>query len=317
MLRLAGRGDLAVTVGGGTLTGLVGANLRSSLLSSVTSENFAQVSGDAQWTRPFREGQVRLGPRLSYRDAFALADDASERTFRSAAAELVLVLYGGASRVTITAGSRYFDFKPLEKSTWRGGGAAARGDFPLWRGGQEDEDSLDLTVVATVEQRAYRATAFTNQCAEGEPIELDCFMETKRRRGDRLHRASAMLSYAGDVAISLEGQLTVLDSNSFGRSSTSGRLRAAMTFEVGQSYVTTTGTLQLESYVDRLLVARDPDQALFELLEDDNRSSAELRIGRPLSPSTVLEVRLAGWLSISEELDYRRGLGSVGLLWSY
>jgi hypothetical protein len=317
MLRLAGRGDLAASTGGGSLTLLGGANLRTSLLQDITSENFAQVSLDGQWTRPIREGEARIGPRLSYRDAFALADDASERTFRSVAAEGVLVLYGGeGARVTVSGGTRFFKFKPNDLSTWRGLGAAARGDFPLWRGGQDGEDSLDLTVVTTIEQRAYRATAYTNTCAEGSPIVEDCFLRTQRPRGDRLHRASAMLAYAGGVVASLEAQLTVLDSNSYGRSSTSGRLRGAVTFSYGDNYITTTGTLSLETYVDRLLVARDPDGALFEVLEDDNRSSLDLRLGRLLSESTVLEWRLAGWLSLSDQVDYQRVLGSVGVVWT-
>lgn len=318
MARLAGRADLAGEVGGGTFSLLGTANLRASLRSSITAENFTQGSFDGQWTRAIREGQVRIGPRFSYRDAFALADDASDRTFRSAAVEAVLVLYGESSRVTVAGGTRYFRFKPSRDATWRGLGSSARGDFPLWRGGEEDEDSLDLTVVATIEQRAFsRASAYTNQCSIDTPIEQGCFLRTERRRGDRLHRASALLAYSGDVIASFEAQLTVLDSNSFGRSSTSGRLRGAVTFQAGVNYITTTGTLYLEKYVDRLLVARDPDQTLFEVLEDDNRSSLDLRIGRPLSESVVLEWRLAGWVSLSDRIDYQRVLGSAGLVWTH
>lgn len=317
MARLAGRGDAATEVLGGALVVLGVASLRSSLRPAITDENVAQLGLDGQWTKAIRDGEVRLGPRLSYRDAFALASNAGDRTFRGLATDVVVVLYGESARVTVSGGTRYFKFKPSDEATWGGLGAAARGDFPLWRGGDDEEDSLDLTVVTTIEQRAFRATAFTNKCPVGAEIEKDCFMATERRRGDRLHRASATLAYSGGVIASLEAQLTVLDSNSFGRSFTNGRLRGALTFQSGVNYVTTTGTLQIEKYDDRLLVARDADQALFEVLEDDNRSSLELRVGRPVSEDVTVEWRLAGWVSLSERIDYQRVLGSVGVVWSH
>jgi hypothetical protein len=317
MLRMAGRFDAGGQGMGGAFSVSANAHLRSSLSSEVTSEDYSQLSLDAQWTRPVRAGQVRLGPRLSYRDAFALSPDADDRTFRSVSADMIVVLYGERARVTVSAGPRYFDYKPDDvNATWKGGGAAARGDFPLWRGGEDDEDSLELSVVATLEQRAYDATAFTNVCAGDMAVDYRCFLPTARQRGDRLHRASASVAYTGAVAASAEAQLTVLDSNSYGRSWTGGRLRGAVTFELGKSYVTGIATLQIESYADRLLVARDPDVAVFDVLEDDNRSSAELRIGRPLTPHLVLEGRLAGWRDFSDELKYERVLGALGIVWT-
>ena len=214
-----------------------------------------------------------------------------------------------------------FKYKPDDDedegvaASWRGGGAAARGDLSLWEA-SDDEASLDLAVSATLEQRAYYADAYTNICESGAPISYRCFEKTARNRGDRWHRASAVLSYTGAVVASGEAQITVLDSNSYGRSWTGGKLRGAVTLPLGESYLTGAVTLQIESYADRLLVARDPDVAVFDLLEDDNRSSAELRLGLPLTEDFLLEGRVAGWKDFSDDLEYRRVLGAVGLVWT-
>lgn len=316
MLRLAGRTDVAAELAGGNLSLIAGGHLRTSMSSKIKSEDFTQLNLDAQWTHPWREGALRFGPRLSYRDAFSLAAEANDRTFRSVAAEAVLVLYGDKARVSIGAGPRSFDFKPNSDATWKGAGASARGDFPLWRGGEDDERSLDLTLVATLEQRSYRSTAYTNLCGEDDEIDFECFLPTARHRGDRLHRASAGVFYTGELVASLEAQVTVLDSNSFGRSWTSGRLRGAVTVQLGLLYLTGIGTLQLESYVDRLLVARDPDSAYFDVLEDDNRSSIELRLGVPLGDELALEGRFATWRDFSSDVRYSRVLGGVGVVWT-
>lgn len=322
MLRMAGRVDGGAAGMGGNYGVSASAHLRTAVGSQVTSENYAQFSVDGQWTRPVREGQVRLGARVGYRDAFPLAAEAEDRTFRSASADMVVVLYGGRARVTVSAGPRFFKYKPDDDedeevgASWRGGGAAARGDFSLWQGGEDDEDSLDLAVSATLEQRAYYADAYTNICESGAPISYRCFEKTERDRGDRWHRAGAVLSYSGAVVASGEAQITVLDSNSYGRSWTGGKLRGAVTLPLGKSYLTAAVTLQIESYADRLLVARDPDVAVFDLLEDDNRSSAELRVGLPLSDGFLLEGRVAGWKDFSDDLEYRRLLGAIGLVWT-
>lgn len=323
MLRMAGRVDGGGAGMGGNYGISTSAHLRTAMGAEVTSENYAQFSVDGQWTRPVREGEVRLGARVGYRDAFPLAAEAEDRTFRSASADMLVVLYGGArARITVSAGPRFFKYKPDDDedeevaASWRGGGAAARGDFSLWESGDDDEDSLDLAVSATLEQRAYYADAYTNICESGAPISYRCFEKTARDRGDRWHRASAVLSYTGAVVASGEAQITVLDSNSYGRSWTGGKLRGAVTLPLGKSYLTAAVTLQIESYADRLLVARDPDVAVFDLLEDDNRSSAELRVGLPLSDGFLLEGRVAGWKDFSDDLEYRRVLGAVGLVWT-
>lgn len=316
MLRLAGRADASGERLGGFFTLGGGLSVRRALSGEIRSEDFAQLGLDGQWTRAMREGEVRVGSRLSLRDAYPLASTAEDRTFRSLAVEGVVVLYGGAARFTASGGPRYFKFKPSEASTWRGLGASVRGDFPLWRGGEDAEQSVDLTVTAMMEQRAYRGIAYTNICTD-EDFAIDassCFPPTARKRGDRLHRVSATLAYVGDLVASLDAVLTVLDSNSAGRSWTGVRLRGATTFEMGKLYCTLIGVLQLESYADHLLVARD--QEYFEVLDNDNRSSAELRLGVPLARSLVLEARLAGWTDVSGDLEYGRTLGSVGLVWN-
>lgn len=316
LLRFAARAERLAELGPGVSLLSGGASLRQAIGSDITSENFAQLGGDAQWTLGLRDGEVRAGPRLSYRDAFPLSDNAADRTFRSVAAEGVIVLYGEAARFTASGGPRYFKFKPSEDATWRGFGASVRGDFPLWRAGEDDEHTLDLTVSAMMEQRAYLGIAYTDRCTDDEDYDMpqDCFPPTARKRGDRLHRAGATLAYAGSVVASADAVLTVVDSNSAGRSWTGLRLRGAVTSPIGPTYVTGIATLQLERYADHLLVARE--QEYFDVLDNDNRSSVEVRFGVPLSKRAMLELRLARWTDISGDLEYSRTLAAVGVVWT-
>ncbi len=316
LLRLAARGERLAELGPGLSLISLSSSLRQAVGGDVTSENFAQLGGDAQWTLRLRDGDVRGGPRLSYRDAFPLSDNAADRTFRSIAVEGLVVLYGESARFTAAGGPRFFKFKPSEDATWRGLGASVRGDFPLWRAGEDDERTLDLTVSAMMEQRAYRGIAYTDRCTadEGYQMPEDCFFPTARKRGDRVHRLGATLAYAGGVVASADAVATVVDSNSAGRSWMGLRVRTAVTAELPKGYLTGIATLQLESYADHLLVARE--QEYFDVLDNDNRSSLEVRFGLPVSKHAVLEVRAAHWSDISGDINYSRTLASVGVVWT-
>jgi hypothetical protein len=316
--RLGGRLDLTRAAPGQGQVGLsAAAQLRTAVLSDVTSDNVATLSVDSQGLWPVRAGELRVGPRLAYRDAIALADAADDRAFRSASADLVLVLLGEASRATLSAGPRLFQYKLTETSTWLGGGATLRGDIPLWQSDAADERSLELVAVASYEQRAYRAKAFTNNCAPTDPLTERCFLPTLRRRGDRVHQLTARLQYSGGVVASVEEQLTVVDSNSLGRSWVGSRLRALVTAPVGAAFLTGAATLQLERFVDGMVVARDPDAGLFDTLEDDNRSSLEGRLALPLGEVVTLEARAAVWRALFGAVSYRRSLASLGLVWAW
>ncbi|MEZ4363922.1 MAG: hypothetical protein R3B48_27350 [Kofleriaceae bacterium] len=317
LTRVAGRLEVAESdVAGGALIGVGSAQVRAGLEEGTSSESLALLSLDSQWLREVRDGEVRIGPRISFRDAEPLAEDAEDRAYRSASADLSGVLLGPDARVMVSAGPRVFQYPDNDASSWRGGGAAVRGDFSLWSGGDADEQSLELVALAAVEQRAYYARAYTNGCAPGQRVTEACFLVTPRRRGDRMHQASARLIYTGTIVASLEYQITVVDSNSFGRSWIGQRTRAALTAPVGPAFLTGIATAQLDQYPDGLLVARDPSNGLFDTLEDDNRSSLEARLAIPLGRSSVsLEGRLATWRELSGDVTYGRSLASLGLVW--
>jgi hypothetical protein len=316
LARLGARFQIASRAVAGGAAAIAGmAQLRNALGSDVTSENLSVLGVDGQWLVPIRAGELRLGPQLVYRDALATFGSTSDRTFRAGSVDLALVLPGEASRVTVSLGPHGFEYKPNGKYSWLGVGGALRVDVPLWRGGDADERALDLTLIATVEQRAYRSIAFLNVCTPEEPLTAGCFVATPRPRGDRVHRASVALGYTGAVVATGEAQLTAVDSNSFGRSWIGGRLRGAVTMAFGEVYATATASLQLDRYTDGLLVARDPELGLFDALTDDSRSSVELRLGIPISGRWSLEARAAAWTDLSTHFRYQRQLGYVGVVW--
>jgi hypothetical protein len=313
---LGARLDLAATSAAGSLLTLgMAANLRSAVTSRVTSENLAQVSLDAQWLRAVRDGDLRIGPRIGYRDALEIAGGSADRTFRSFGGDLAMVFFGGGSRVAVSVGPHLFSYKSDSSFSWRGAGATVRGDFPLWRGGESDERSLELSAVAAIEQRGFRSIAFANVCPPDEKITQMCFVTTPRQRGDRVHRASLQLAYTGAVVATAESQLLVVDSNSFGRSSLGTRLRAAITGNLGKWYLSGTATVQTVRYLDGLLVALDSERRTLDVLEDDRRSSLEFRVGRPVSGRWSVEARWAGWRDLSADLRYRRQLAYLGVVW--
>ena len=312
--RLGSRLELGAAWPSGHRLVLVGTgHLRIAPDSEVQSEDLAQTTVDAQWTRPARQGAVRAGLRLGGRDVTSLHGADGDRTYRSGSLDLVLVLFGDSSRVAVSVGPRGFQYKASGALSWVGAGTSARGDFPLWRS-EDEARSLELVATVGVEQRAYYGKANSNRCLPGAEIDESCFLLTPRRRGDRMHRASVSAVYSGAVVASLEGQLTVMDSNSFGQSWQSLRARAAVTAPVAGLFASVTGTLQAERYPEGLLVK----QALetYESLDADNRSSLELRLARSLSGCVELELRGAIWRDLFRESSYQRFVTSAGLVWS-
>jgi hypothetical protein len=292
------------------------AHVRNAVDRQVSGEDLALLGLDGQWTGSVREDQVRIGTRLSYRDAISTGAEDSDRTFRGVSADLVLG-EGETSRITVSAGPRRFVYKANDDYSWTGVGVTVRGDVPLWRSGDDNERTLDLLATATVEQRRFRGISFDNVCPPAMDVTPMCFAATSRRRGDRMHRVGVEASYLGPVAASFEVQGSVVDSNSFGQSWLGVRLRAAVTGEVKNWYITGSATVRADRYSDGLLVARNSQQGDYDTLDDDNRSSLELRVARAIGADWAVEARLSIWRDLAAGIEYERSVATFGVVWGH
>ncbi|HEY5952089.1 MAG TPA: hypothetical protein VIV40_41615, partial [Kofleriaceae bacterium] len=127
------------------------------------------------------------------------------------------------------------------------------------------------------------------------------------------------LTWVGRQVAALGYQITIIDSNSFGQSLARHRITASGTAQLpGEIYGTLLAILQLDQYLDGLLVRRDLQQQEFTNVEDENRSSLQLRLARVIGGSWSVEGRAAIWRNIaggSMQLDFRRELIYLGLVY--
>jgi len=114
-------------------------------------------------------------------------------------------------------------------------------------------------------------------------------------------------------------QLVVIDSNSFGQSLARHRINVSGTMALGgKFYGTLLAILQLDQYIDGLVVRRDLQSQEFTNVEDENRSSVQLRLARSISTDWSLEARAAIWRNVSSNsmtLDFQRELVYLGLVY--
>ena len=97
------------------------------------------------------------------------------------------------------------------------------------------------------------------------------------------------------------------------------RVQASGTTTLAGFYVTLLGVLQIDRYLDGLVVQRDPLHAEFTNIEDENRSSLQVRVARKLSSEWSLEARAAAWRNIgggTMELSFHRDLVYFGAIYS-
>jgi hypothetical protein len=144
-------------------------------------------------------------------------------------------------------------------------------------------------------------------------------MTTLLRR-DRHQRASVELDWVGDVVATVGYQLTVIDSNSYGQSLIRHRITSSATAELADKlFATATATLQIDQYPDRVVVEKDIQHQEFTNLEDENRSSLQVRIARELSDTWLLEARGAIWRDFGNTgtASFRRELIYAGVVYSH
>jgi hypothetical protein len=127
------------------------------------------------------------------------------------------------------------------------------------------------------------------------------------------------LTWVGRQVAAIGYQLVLIDSNSFGQSLARHRVTASGTMALGAKlYATLLATLQLDQYLDGLVVRRDLQSQEFANVEDENRSSVQLRLARSISTQWAVEGRAAIWRNVAGgamELDFQRELVYLGLVY--
>ncbi len=289
----------------------------------VSVEDVTLLAGDLRWLHPIADRPVAAGFAISAIDAFPIDDRYGARTFRNLAADLVFNAHSGEDyRFSLGFGVRQFRYKPLTDPShlydWAGPAADARLDLVLWQPPGHTR-SLELAATLGFEARAYQALAIADACAPGAPPSPMCVGATSYERRDRASRAGVELTYVGNVVASLGYQLTVLDSNSFGQSFVRHRALASGTISVGKTYLSLLAILQIDQYLDGLLVEADLQHQEFTNIEDENRSSAQFHVARKLTDAWSIEGRVAYWRNIlgnTMDLSFSRTVVYAGFVYS-
>lgn len=287
--------------------------------SDVAVENVTALAANARWVHALPDRPVALGGSVTAIDALPLSDAVGARTFRNLGADAILGLRGSDDRaLTLAVGLRDFTYKPDHDFDWRGPSATARFDFVLWQTPSKTK-SLELVANAGFEARTFESVALVKACPPFAPPDPNCIAATDLERRDRYQRIGTELTWIGKQVAAIGYQLTLIDSNSFGQSLARHRASASGTVQLpGKLYGTLLATLQIDQYLDGLVVRRDLQQQQFTNVEDENRSSVQLRVGRRLVGEWSVEGRGAIWRNIaggSMQLDFRRELVYFGLVY--
>ena len=102
------------------------------------------------------------------------------------------------------------------------------------------------------------------------------------------------------------------------RRGSSQRLTASITAPLPwKLFATATVTGQLDHYPEPQLVARDIATQPFTSLDDESRSSAAIRLARPVASTWQLEARwsIQGTALPSDGPSYRRQVAYAGVTW--
>lgn len=297
---------------------------------SLSPENVVLLSGDARWMRAIGGRGVSAGLALVAIDALPVTDDVGARTFRTLGAEAVIALGGEDRSLAVAVGGRDFDYKPpimvapddpvaatLEPYDWRGPTAQVRLGLTLWQR-NEGARSLELSALFGFEARAYDSFANANACPEGAPPDKECYTGTSLRRSDRFQRGGVELTWTGGFIAAASYLLSVTDSNSYGQSIVRHRVTLSATRDLPwRLYGTALATLQIDHYPDGQPVERDLVTQTFTTLDDENRSSLQVRLARRVTAAWAIEGRGAIWRNLGGELDleFRRALLYVGAIY--
>lgn len=319
LARAGGRIERSARRGAGGYALALSAATRASLDRAIQTEDVATLGADARWLHAIGDQPAAAGLRVVYVDALPLAGAAGTRTFRSTAAEAVLLLRRAeGDAVTLVAGVRSLTYKPDRDFDWLGPSAGLRFDRTLWHNA-DDTRTVELSAEYQVERRSYTGLAFANHCAPGADPAPTCFAPTDIGRTDLHHAATVEATYTGERVVSASYSLIVVDSNSYGQSLIRHRLTLAATTELPAGFIgTATLTGQLDQYLDTLILSRDITSQSFTAVDDDNRSSLQLRAEHPITGTLSLEARAAFWTDLPGQSDvsFRRLLVYGGVVWA-
>jgi hypothetical protein len=287
----------------------------------LSPENVVLLSGDVRWMRPIGRRAVSAGIALAAIDALPITDGVGSRTFRTLGGEGLVTLGGEARSLTIAVGGRDFVYKPdpADRYDWRGPAASIRLELTLWER-DEGARSVELSALFGFEARAYDSFANASACPQDAPPKEECFTGTSLRRSDRFQRGGLELTWTGRFVAAAAYQLSVTDSNSYGQSIVRHRLTLSATRDLPwRLYGTALATVQLDHYPDGLPIDRDPQTQTFTTLDDENRSSLQVRIARPVARAWAIEGRGAIWRNLGSELDseFRRAVLYVGAVYNH
>jgi hypothetical protein len=290
--------------------------------SLVPVEDVTLVGGNLQWVHPIGDRPVAVGFSTFALDDFPLDDQYGARTFRNLDADLVLTAHDGDDkRFTLAFGEREFVYKPQTEPAhtfdYTGPAINASMDFVLWQPDDRTR-SLELVTTAAFESRSYVVPASANACPPGE-VGSGCSAPTLLARHDRASRAGFDLTYTGRAILQLGYQFELIDSNSFGNSFARHRILASGTIGLGKVYVSLLAILQLDQYLDGLLVPNNLVNQSFASIEDEDRSSAQLHVTRKITPAWSIEGRIAYWRNIGNTLDlqFTRAVVYGGVTFTY
>lgn len=285
----------------------------------VSVENVSVLGGNLRWLHRLGDRPVLLGLATTATDAVPLSDPIGARTFRNLGADAVLAMrHEDEHELTLTFGVRDFVYKPDHDFDWRGPAANARLGLMLWQPAAKTR-SLELVTTIGFENRAFDAVALINACPPDAPPNPMCTAPTDITRRDRYQRIGTELTWVGRQVAALGYQITIIDSNSFGQSLARHRIMLSGTTQLpGEVFGTLLAILQIDQYLDGLIVRRDLQNQEFTNVEDENRSSLQLRLARKLGGQWAVEGRAAIWRNVlgsSTQLDFERELVYLGLVY--
>ena len=319
VMRFGARAERKGKIGGGSTTFNLSNLTRIVTNDDANVENVSVFATNLRWLHRLGERPVLAGVALSAIDAVPLSDDIGARTFRNLGADAVLGMRNEEDHeLTLTFGVRDFTYKPDDDFDWSGPAANARLELMLWQPAAKTK-SLELVTTLGFENRTFTANALANACPLGAEPDPGCTASTDIDRRDRYQRLGIELTWVGRQVAALGYQITIIDSNSFGQSLARHRVTASGTAQLPyEIYGTLLAILQIDQYLDGLLVRRDLQQQEFTNVEDENRSSLQLRLARRLGGQWAVEGRAAIWRNLAGgamELDFRRELVYVGLVY--
>ena len=319
VMRLGARADHKGTLGGGQLAFHLSDLTRLVADDEVAVENVTVVAGSLRWLHRLGERPVLGGISAAATDALPLSDAIGARTFRNLGADAVLALRSeDEHELTLAFGVRDFTYKPAHEFDWTGPAVNARLGLLLWQAPARTR-SLELVTTLGFENRLFDDVALANACPPGSPPNPNCTAATTIQRRDRYQRAGIELTWVGRQVAAVGYQITVIDSNDFGQSLARHRITSSATAALpGTIYGTLLAILQIDQYLDGRLERGGVQQQEFTSIDDENRSSLQLRLARTLAGKWAIEGRAAIWRNLAGgamELEFRRELVYLGLVY--